>query len=107
MLYPDTTSSLTWILCGPALCIALVPCPFLSEMQSKSLIGHSENNGNLSKNFENICVHKRCCFGWVKMCSTSLMYEDSYLSPVCRIVSFGELALNMAIFSMPVLVPEI
>lgn len=36
VLYPDTTSSLPWLLGAPALCAALISCTFLSEMQSKS-----------------------------------------------------------------------
>lgn len=77
-------------------------------MQNKSLMGYNENNWNLSKNFENICACKRCCSGWVQdVQHFPDVKEDSYLSTVCRIVSFGELALNVAIYSMPVLIPEI
>lgn len=73
-------------------------------MQKKSLKGHSENNF-LARIVKIYVLVNDGVLGGYKVCNTFLMCKRTYLSPVCRIVSFGELALSLAIFSMAMLIP--
>lgn len=73
MLYPDTTSSLPWLLGAPALCAALISCTFLSEMQSNLKRATVKTTGNLARMLKIHVFVKDAGLGEYKMCNTFLM----------------------------------